>query len=282
MCVDTHTDQVVLAAIGLRGDGTVLGYRGNGVYVFMSDDGDRWMDTSDAFPLIGYPKQAGLYVWLGTITIEWSEEMLTCGSDGAWSPATPDEIAELMGVQEPAIPELPDYESREDLIMITKVITGGQTGADQAGWRAARKADLATGGWMPPGFVTEAGSRPEFAQAYGAVPLPDGMSLADAYRERTSRNARDSDGTIFFGRGDSRGAIATRKACEHYAKPYLLIRPGTLNDGRVRQAADWCRTRGIGVLNVAGHRESGMPGVGLWTETFLAAMFAELQTPTSV
>lgn len=110
MCVDTHTDQVVLAAIGLRGDGTVLGYRGNGVYVFMSDDGDRWMDTSDAFPLIGYPKQAGLYVWRGTITIEWSEEMLTCGSDGAWLPATPEEIVELMGVQEPAIPLLPDDE----------------------------------------------------------------------------------------------------------------------------------------------------------------------------
>jgi Circularly permutated YpsA SLOG family len=33
--------------------------------------------------------------------------------------------------------------------MLDKVISGGQTGAAQAGWRAARAVGIATGGWMP-------------------------------------------------------------------------------------------------------------------------------------
>ena len=36
-----------------------------------------------------------------------------------------------------------------------EIISGAQTGADQAGWRAARAFDLDTGGWMPKGFITE-------------------------------------------------------------------------------------------------------------------------------
>jgi len=34
------------------------------------------------------------------------------------------------------------------------IISGGQTGADQAAWRAARSAGLPTGGVMPLGFLT--------------------------------------------------------------------------------------------------------------------------------
>jgi Circularly permutated YpsA SLOG family len=41
--------------------------------------------------------------------------------------------------------------------MITLVISGGQTGADQAGWRAAQACDIPTGGWMPLHFMTENG-----------------------------------------------------------------------------------------------------------------------------
>jgi hypothetical protein len=40
--------------------------------------------------------------------------------------------------------------------MLERIITGGQTGADQAGWRAARAAGIPTGEWMTRGFFTEA------------------------------------------------------------------------------------------------------------------------------
>ncbi len=35
--------------------------------------------------------------------------------------------------------------------MLDKVVSGGQTGADQAAWRVARAYRIATGGWMPAG-----------------------------------------------------------------------------------------------------------------------------------
>jgi hypothetical protein len=53
--------------------------------------------------------------------------------------------------------------------MLDKTISGGQTGADQAAWRAAKAHAIATGGWMPKGFLTEDGPRPEFAELYGAL-----------------------------------------------------------------------------------------------------------------
>lgn len=43
-----------------------------------------------------------------------------------------------------------------------RFVSGGQTGADQAGWRAARASRIATGGRMPEDFLTEAGPRPDF------------------------------------------------------------------------------------------------------------------------
>ncbi len=75
--------------------------------------------------------------------------------------------------------------------MLDRVVGGGQTGADQAGWRAAKASGIATGGWMPAEFMTEAGPRPEFAEMFGAVELPGG-----GYVERTRANARDSDATV--------------------------------------------------------------------------------------
>lgn len=51
------------------------------------------------------------------------------------------------------------------------IITGGQTGADQAAWRAAKACGLPTGGYMPKGYLTEDGPRPEFATEFGAVAM---------------------------------------------------------------------------------------------------------------
>ena len=35
------------------------------------------------------------------------------------------------------------------MLELERVITGGQTGADQAGWRSAQAVGITTGGWMP-------------------------------------------------------------------------------------------------------------------------------------
>jgi hypothetical protein len=39
--------------------------------------------------------------------------------------------------------------------MLEKVVSGGQTGADQGGLRAARLAGIPTGGWAPKGWLVE-------------------------------------------------------------------------------------------------------------------------------
>lgn len=48
-----------------------------------------------------------------------------------------------------------------------RIISGGQTGVDQAALRAAKRVGLPTGGWMPKGFLVEYDFRPDFAELYG-------------------------------------------------------------------------------------------------------------------
>ncbi len=74
--------------------------------------------------------------------------------------------------------------------MIKKIISGGQTGADQAALDAAMKLDIPHGGWIPRGLITENG------------PLPDKYQLEEMptsrYVGRTEENVIDSDGTLIF------------------------------------------------------------------------------------
>jgi hypothetical protein len=104
--------------------------------------------------------------------------------------------------------------------VVTKVVSRGQTGADQAGWRAARAFGIPTGGWMPRGFLTEEGSRPEFAELFGAfeMPTPD-------YRARTEQNVRDSDATVWFGDVTTQCARATLGACDKLSRSCLRVVP---------------------------------------------------------
>lgn len=46
---------------------------------------------------------------------------------------------------------------------LIKIVTGGQTGADQGALLAARAAGIATGGWAPLGWMTEDGPAPWLA-----------------------------------------------------------------------------------------------------------------------
>jgi Circularly permutated YpsA SLOG family len=53
--------------------------------------------------------------------------------------------------------------------MLERVISGGQIGADRAGWWAAKAAGIPTGGAMPLRFLAEDGRHPEFAEEFGAT-----------------------------------------------------------------------------------------------------------------
>lgn len=152
--------------------------------------------------------------------------------------------------------------------MIERVLSGGQTGADQAGWRAAAKCGIATSGWMTKGFRTEDGCRPDFAATYGAR-----ETESRDYPERTRRNALEGDVTLWFGDPTSRGGKLTLRSC---GGPHLIIQPAVPKYAwTVAKVARWLAepTPGCKVLNVAGNRESSAPGIGASTESFLVAVF---------
>ena len=71
--------------------------------------------------------------------------------------------------------------------MLTRIISGGQTGVDRGALDAALKASISCGGWGPKGRKAEDGPIPE---RYPLQELPG----AD-YLHRTRRNVVDSDGT---------------------------------------------------------------------------------------
>ena len=139
--------------------------------------------------------------------------------------------------------------------MITMIISGGQTGADQAGWRAVAACGFPTGGWMPLHFMTEDRADSSLGRLYGAKTLP-----TKSYCARTFRNVQEFDGTIWFGTSDTPGAKTTLEACELGRKPVFLVEPhrSILPSDVVK----WLRNNPqIQVLNVAGNRESKSPGI---------------------
>jgi hypothetical protein len=159
--------------------------------------------------------------------------------------------------------------------MLERVISGGQTGADQAGWRAARSAGLATGGWMPRGFLTEDGPRPEFAGQFGAVEHESVGSEA-----RTIANIRDSDGTLIFtGDRPGPGTKLTIEVCRAAGVPHLVVPIDRESEETAPdRAAAWVSNRPIRTLNVAGERESHSPGIGGFVESYLAELFRHLSS----
>lgn len=151
---------------------------------------------------------------------------------------------------------------------ISKVISGGQTGADLYALQIAKELGIQTGGWMPFGFKTEDGSKPEIAEEYGLKCLE-----TTDYPSRTMKNVDDSDGTIAFCFHYSPGTYATIGYCQSgkwkkgdvktlvHNKNQVLHKPVCIvNDSSTDSAAlkirQFILDNNISVLNVAGHRES--------------------------
>src|SRR5262249_49024619 len=101
--------------------------------------------------------------------------------------------------------------------MLERIISGGQTGADQGGLRAAKKLGIATGGWAPKGWATEDGSAEKLLRSFGLKEYPK-----PGYPPRTRATVLDADATVIFGQ-DTSGSQLTARECERAGKPYLWI-----------------------------------------------------------
>lgn len=100
-----------------------------------------------------------------------------------------------------------------------KIISGGQVGVDIAALRAAKEVGFETGGWIPKGFRTKYGPKPEYAELYGLKETAD-----FAYPKRTYMNVLEGDGTLRIAENwKSRGEICTLNAIKAYEKPYYDV-----------------------------------------------------------
>jgi len=152
--------------------------------------------------------------------------------------------------------------------VIQRLISGGQSGADQAGLRAGKVLGYTTGGMMPRGWKTEAGPRPEFKNLYGMV-----ESRFDGYEHRTRHNVRAADATLLFVRHGIDGGSHLTASCV-MANMKLLQTcewpdAATIFIPMADFIRAWILRERIRTLNVAGNRESKSPGIGALVETFL-------------
>jgi hypothetical protein len=183
-------------------------------------------------------------------------------------------------------------------VAIERLISGGQSGADQAGLRAARTAGIMTGGTAPRGWLAEvADVQPDgvvrwihrscpWLADFGLVecgdppgPTPDPSDgqlwrewVARCYPPRTRANVSDSHATIWFGSTESRGFRTTHDAAlaRGQGYPFMVVFGGLTRPSVVR---DWIATHRPRTLNVAGNRESTAPGIAVRVEEFLGQVF---------
>lgn len=138
---------------------------------------------------------------------------------------------------------------------LQKIISGGQTGADRAALDAALDAGFPCGGWCPEGRKAEDGSIPA---RYPLKVLPGA-----GYRKRTVQNLKDADGTAIFHVGNIAGGTKlTLEKCIELQRPHVLIDCGQVSIARAAEIlGSFIEVHRIRVLNVAGPRESGAPGI---------------------
>jgi hypothetical protein len=134
---------------------------------------------------------------------------------------------------------------------LTKIISGGQTGAEIAGIDAAIENGLPYGGWLPEGRRTENGP---LDSKYTNM-----MELEDAdYPDKTEQNVKDADGTAIFSHGKLTGdASLAHGFARIHNKPVLHLDMNELSETEaIESSIEWIYRNKIEILNVTGSPES--------------------------
>jgi len=148
-------------------------------------------------------------------------------------------------------------------MMLKKIISGGQTSADQAALDAAIKLGIAHGGWIPQGRTTETGTLPE---NYNLQEMP-----TDDYSNCIEQNVKDSKGTLIIFYGKLTGDLyrAERETLKHKHQLLGVDLNQTIAFHAASLVNDWIQLRYIDVLYVVGPGTAANPNAGKHTKLML-------------
>lgn len=154
----------------------------------------------------------------------------------------------------------------DGLNMLHKIVSGGQTGVDRAALDVALALGIPCGGWCPKGRRAEDGII--------AVRYPLTETEGSNYSLRTEWNVRDSDATLILNEGALEGGTKITAAfAEKYQRPCYII--SMQDDSDSDKIKKWIRQNRVQVLNVAGPRESGRPGIYKKATALLSALLCD-------
>lgn len=143
---------------------------------------------------------------------------------------------------------------------VGRIVSGGQTGVDQAALDVAIELKIPHGGWCPLGRVCEVGHIPAKYKLKES-PSPD-------YATRTQQNVIDSDGTLILYQGKMQGGTAlTARYARQFNKPLARVRLDAVWD--FAGIVHWLSENNISVLNIAGPRASSNPNIYQLAKDFL-------------
>jgi hypothetical protein len=153
-----------------------------------------------------------------------------------------------------------------EMIRLELIVSGGQTGADQAALDVAIELGIPHGGWVPKGRRTEDGPLPA---KYRLKEMP-----TDSYPKRTEQNVMDSDGTLIISHGELKeGSDYTRKMAVKHGKPWIHIDAKKQPvEAAVEMVRTWLSGNDIERLNVAGPPASKDPQIYEATKSILEAV----------
>jgi hypothetical protein len=154
---------------------------------------------------------------------------------------------------------------------VLKIISGGQTGADQGGLKAAKELGIPTGGCAPKGYKTEKGPNMDLMKTYMLH-----QSSSSSYNPRTEENVSKSDATIIFSAVNSPGSALTENVCKSKGKPFMSVDPYNSNPEEIGSFISGIyeeKGRKI-IINVAGNRESKSPGIEETVKDIMLKIFS--------
>src|SRR5262245_8934917 len=122
-------------------------------------------------------------------------------------------------------------------MVLIRIISGGQSGADHGGLLAARELGIPTGGTAPRGWQTETGPQESLLKSFGLV-----ESREPGYPARTRQNVQDADGTLLVGEYRSGGSALTANVAREAGKPLFHVArtSGLVPDAeRIKEFQHW-------------------------------------------